>query len=116
MRVILVIRDLTWVGTLVSRNTEKKMEIGGYALPAGTQGVAPSQLDSVEYLPWDSGSHACGSLPYTGVVFGRPTTKRGGAGPGIIANAHEDSDCVGKLQLKTSSTKATITIEIGYPR
>lgn len=103
----------TWTGTVVDLDTSKRVRIGSYTLPAGSQGIAHSQQGFVEYYPWNSGSHTCSSLPYTSVAFGRPTTKKG-AHVGAIANAYEYGDCVGSVAFRTKRTTAGIEVDVGF--
>ncbi|KAJ6166792.1 hypothetical protein N7470_002239 [Penicillium chermesinum] len=64
----------TWTGTLVDTVTGARTHIGAYTLPAGSGGLKGSQVGFVEYYPWNSGSHSCGQLPATQVVFGNPVS------------------------------------------
>jgi hypothetical protein len=92
--------------------TGRRVHVGSYTLPAGTQGIKGSQLGFVEYYPWNAGSHTCASLPYTSMVFGVPTSTTGGIGS--LGNAYEYGDCVGKVAYKSSRIAAGVEVSVGF--
>lgn len=102
----------TWNGTVVDATTGEKVHIGSYTLPAGTKGIAKSQVGFVEYFPWNSGMYTCGSLPYTSVVFGVPTTSMNGAGS--LSSANHYGDCVGKVPYESHKTAQWVEISVGF--
>ena len=109
-------KDTTWTGTLVDTTTGRRIHIGSYTLPAGTQGIAKSQSGFVEYYPWNSGSHSgvCSTLPYTSVVFGVPTTSTQGAA-GSLSDAYEYGDCVGKVGYESHRAAAQgVEVSVGF--
>jgi len=109
----LVIRNIegtTWTGTVVDPAGER-VHIGTYTLPGGTQGIAKNQAGFIEYSPWNSGSHTCGSLPYTSVVFGAPTASTKGIG--ALSSASEDGDCVGKVAYKSHRMARGLRLVLG---
>ena len=68
----------------------------------------------VEYYPWNSGPHACSSLPYTSVIFGVPTTTTSGA-IGSLEDAYEYGDCVGKVSFETHRTSDQgVAVSVGF--
>jgi len=101
----------TWNGTVVvDGTTGEKVHIGSYTLPAGTKGIAKSQ--GVEYFPWNPGTYTCGSLPYTSVVFGVPTTSTNGAGS--LSSANHYGDCVGKVPYESHRMAQRIPMQISW--
>ena len=104
----------TWNGTLIDDTTGRRVHIGAYTLPSGTQGIQKNQVGFVEYYPWNSGTHNCASLPYTSMVFGIPTTSTNGA-TGSLADAYEYGDCVGKVGYKSQRTSAQgVQVSVGF--
>ncbi|KAJ5239916.1 hypothetical protein N7468_004535 [Penicillium chermesinum] len=74
----------------------------------GSQG---SQVGFVEYYPWNSGSHSCGQLPATQVVFGNPVS----AGmQGRAGKPHEYGDCVGQVDFRTEVTGDGYEVTVGF--
>lgn len=105
-------RGTTWIGTVVDRTTGRRVQIGSYTLPAGTQGIAKSQLGFVEYYLWNDGRlHACSSLPYTWVTFGIPVASTGVA---ALSDAFEYGECVGKVAFKNARTSAGVQVQVGF--
>lgn len=110
----LVIRNTegtTWTGTAVDV-TGNRVHIGSYTLPAGTKGVAGHQGGFVEYYPWNSGTHTCGSLPHTSVVFGLPTTSTNGVGS--LSSAYEYGECLGQVGFESHSTPQGVEVSVGF--
>jgi hypothetical protein len=105
-------KDTTWNGTVVDATTGRRVHVGSYTLPAGTQGIKGSQVGFVEYYPWNTGSHTCASLPYTSMVFGVPTSTTGAIGS--LGNAYEYGDCVGKVAYKSSRIAAGVEVSVGF--
>lgn len=103
----------TWSGTAVDTVTGRRIHIGSFTLPAGTQGIQGSQLGFVEYYPWNSGTHTCGSLPFTSMVFGVPKTLTAGA-VGSLGNAFEYGDCVGKVAFNTQRNQQGVQVRVGF--
>ncbi|CAO3568743.1 unnamed protein product [Mortierella alpina] len=103
----------TWQGTAVDTTTGTRVHIGTWALPAGTGGIKGSQSGFMEYYLWNDGQqHPCNTLPYTSVVFGIP---RSTAGFGMLGDAFEYGDCVGKAAFKTQRTADQgVEISVGF--
>jgi hypothetical protein len=87
----------TWRGTRVNGGNGDETRIGEWNLPEESGGIERSQVEFEEYYPWNSGTHQCGDLPYTDVLFGVPSSETVGVGEGTLGYAYEYGDCVGKV-------------------
>ncbi|KAF9509399.1 hypothetical protein BS47DRAFT_1373519 [Hydnum rufescens UP504] len=98
-----------WNGTVVDALTPSRYHIGSYTLPAGTEGIAGTQVSFVEYfLPSD-----CPELPYASVEFGTPVTSNRGS-VGWLEDPYESGDCVGKIDFKWKRTPRGIEMSFGF--
>ncbi|POR31419.1 Uncharacterized protein TPAR_08383 [Tolypocladium paradoxum] len=100
----------TWRGTLADPSSGQETVIGEWSLPSGARGIKSSQRGFVEYHLWNSNKKkppSCGKLPKTQVMFGKPTTRTGGAGSGSVGDAYQHGDCKGKVAFKTSRISHT---------
>jgi hypothetical protein len=101
-----------WIGTLVDTVTGQETHIGSWSLPSGATGIESSQLGFVEYVPWNSESHACDQLPKTDVIFGNPMTTNNGTG--ALSSAWEYGDCVGEVGFSSSQTSSGVEVTVGF--
>ncbi|THC97573.1 hypothetical protein EYZ11_002928 [Aspergillus tanneri] len=104
----------TWTGTLVDASNKESYHIGTYSLPAGTGGIKDKQVGFIEYYPWNGQpSHTCGSLPWTDVAFGNPTTTAQGVSA-KVGKPYEYGDCVGKVNFKVQEINGWYDAAVGF--
>jgi hypothetical protein len=105
-----------WVGTAVDTVTGARIHIGSFTLPAGTQGIANSQLGFVEWYPWNSGEPAnhCAKLPYQKTIFGNPRSTHSGS-IGTQSLSYEYGDCVGEVAFQTNKVTSGVENNCGFP-
>jgi len=99
----------TWNGTAIDTVTGRRIHIGSYTLPVGTEGIQHYEFGFVEYFLWTS---TCQDLPYTSVVFGEPSTTVGGVGD--LHDPLPQGDCTGKDNLQFKKSAQGIEISAGF--
>ena len=100
----------TWTGTVVDTTTNKKLHVGTYTLPEGTQGIKSYEIGFVKYFEPEPDSEHCDELPYTSVTFGNPFTP---TEEGSLGGAYEypEDFCTGEQDFKF---KSGLQLEAGF--
>ena len=103
----------TWTGSVIDTTTDKKLHVGTYTLPEGTQGIGGYQRGFVEYFLNTPDKEHCYELPYTSVTFGNPFTP---TEEGSLEDAYENPGafCTDEQDFKSSKSKAGVQVEAGF--
>jgi hypothetical protein len=67
----------------------------------------------LEYYPWNMGTHAYSSLPYTSVKFGIPLAAYLGS-VGGFGYACEYGDCVGQVVFSSTKSLREVEVSVGF--